>query len=254
MQSVKPATVAECGAYIAHEVNQPLAAILINAETALEWLMNEKPNLEAARRAVGHVIGNCHRAGYVVSSIRNLTRKSSRGDDDVDVSKVIESILELTGPNLHQCGIEVDFESTRELSPIKGDRTQLERVVTNLIANAVESMHPVQGRRRLLQVRVRHDKTESLSVSIADSGTGIEPEDLPRIFDPWFTTKGDGMGLGLSICRSIIEAHGGRLWVTPNLPHGSVFSFCLPATKRLPRTRCAGARPSRASSEASACA
>jgi signal transduction histidine kinase len=237
MQSAKPTTVAECGAYIAHEVNQPLTAILINAETALEWLMNETPNVEAARRAVGHVIGNCHRAGYVVSSIRNLTRKSSPGTDDVDLARTVEDLLDMIGPSLARHGVRCDFESGRGLPTIKGDRGQLERVISNLIANAVEAMAQVEGRRRVLQVRVRLDRTSNLQVAIGDTGAGIDPVNVDRVFEPWFTTKSDGLGLGLSICRAIVEAHDGRLSVSSNRPCGSIFAFTVPTPKRACRTR-----------------
>lgn len=238
MQNVKPSTIVECGAYLAHEVNQPLTAILINAETALEWLMNETPNLEAARRAVGHVIGNCHRAGYVVSSIRNMTRKPVRGTDEIELAQVIAETLDLNGPSFARYCVGVEFESPRKVFRVQGDRGQLERVVTNLLANALESMSRVKDRAHTLRVRVEHVESSRLVVAISDTGTGIDAGAFEDIFDPWFTTKSDGMGLGLSICRSIVEAHGGQLWASPNEPNGAIFSFSLPLGKASPRQRC----------------
>ena len=233
-----PADVAECGAYMAHEMNQPLAAILCNAETALEWLLTEKPDVEAARRAVGHVIGNCERVGHLVGSIRNSMRESSTAaTEDVDLAQMVEVMLDATASHLARHGVTCEFEAAQGLPTIKGDRGQLERVVSNLIANAVEAMSDVYDRPRRLRARVELDGSSSLAVRITDTGTGIDPAHLLRIFEPWFTTKTDGLGLGLSICHSIIKSHGGMLCATPHPPHGSVFSFTLPVTKRVARRR-----------------
>jgi signal transduction histidine kinase len=230
MQLVQPTLTAQSGAYIAHEVNQPLMAILFNAETALGWLDHDPPNLEAARRAVERVIGNGHRADYIVRSIRDLSRGSYPEMADVDIHSVVEGVLDLTHSSLCRQGIVVETELARSVRPVRGDRGQLERVITNLVANAIEAMSGVQDRARSLQIRLGPDPEGKLLVAIEDSGTGLDPSTADRIFEPLFTTKRDGLGLGLSICRWIIEAHGGRLWATANLSHGSTFSFTLAMT------------------------
>jgi signal transduction histidine kinase len=231
MQRLPSTPWAQSDAYLAHEVNQPLMAILFDAETALGWLDKEPPNLEAARRAVEHVIVNGQRGDSIVRSVRALCRGSSPAMADIDLRSVVDDVLDLIRPRLCRYGIAVDVELAASVRPVRGDRGQLERVVTNLVANAIEAMSAVKDRGRELRIGIRPEEEGTVLVAIEDSGTGVDPSSIERIFEPSFTTKRDGMGLGLSICRSIIEAHGGRLWAAANFSHGSTFSFTLPMAR-----------------------
>jgi nitrogen-specific signal transduction histidine kinase len=220
-------TMGELAASIAHEVTQPLMAIATNAESCLLWLAKEQPNLDKARGAAERIVKNGHRAGDIVKSIRALARKSTSEKVRLDINQVIGDTLDLMQSELrrHEVSVETRFAGTPDF--ITGDRTQLQQVIVNLIMNAIEAMS--SGTRRALRVVTECDENGAVLTSVEDSGTGIAPAMLDRIFDPRFTTKTEGMGLGLSICRSIITGHGGQLSVSPNPTGGSIFRFSIPA-------------------------
>ena len=217
-------------AQIVHEVNQPLGAIVTNAESCLLWLAREQPNLDEARAAAERIIKDGHRAGDVIQSIRALARKSESEMVMLDISRVTGDTLELMQSELHQHDISLETRFSLAVGFIKGDRTQLQQLIVNLVMNAIEAMSASTGSPRILRVITEPDPNGGVLTVVEDSGSGIAAGTLDRIFDPMFTTKPDGMGLGLSICRSIVEAHGGRLWAMPNPTGGSIFRFSIPQT------------------------
>ena len=230
MFSTQSTTIGERAVCIAHEVNQPLTAILTNAETALRWLTRDPANLDEVKRAIERIIGNSLRAADVVRGVRDLARKSPPVPNNLDINDLIRGLLNLVSLDLRHHRIAVEVDLAENLEPIRGDRCQLERVVANLVANGIEAMSMVQDRQRKLRIVTQLDKNGDVLVAVGDSGTGLDPALIDRIFDPLFTTKREGMGLGLWICRSIVAAHGGRLWATPDVPHGSIFQFVIPKT------------------------
>jgi signal transduction histidine kinase len=219
-------------ASIAHEINQPLAAIVANSNAAQRWLSNARPDLDEARAALQNIVRDGHRASQVIGSVRAIFKKDSREKDRFAVNDVIEDILTLVEGDIRTQRVLVRTELHRELPEIVGDRTQLQQVFMNLIMNAVEAMAPITDRQRLMMVKSQVSEHGMVIVTVEDSGTGIDPKDAERIFDAFYTTKADGMGMGLSICRSIIEAHGGRLWASPGVNFGSVFHVALPSGDR----------------------
>ena len=224
------ATLGELTASIAHEINQPLAAVVTNGSASLRWLDASPPNLNEAREAMARTIDEANRASEVIEKIRMLLQKSSPHLERLDVNDVIREVLALTGPELQRSEVTVCTELAATVPTVLGDRVQLQQVVLNLVANAVEAMSTVVDRPRTLLIRSAKDG-EVVVIQVQDSGTGLKPEEMDRIFDPFFTTKPQGIGMGLSIGRSIVEAHGGSLWVSPGPSHGTVFQFTLPAEK-----------------------
>jgi signal transduction histidine kinase len=213
-------------ASIAHEVKQPLSAMITNADAGLRWLVRATPDLDEAKAAFGRIVADGHRAGAVIESIRAIFKKDARNRTSLDINDLIGEVLALTRVDLERHGILVQAERNAQAPQVRGDRIQLQQVLLNLITNAIDSMAAKDGARVLCVRSEVHDGGGAI-VSVADTGTGIGPQDLDRIFNPLFTTKSGGMGMGLSICRSIIEAHEGRLWVAPNKPEGVVFHFLL---------------------------
>jgi PAS domain S-box-containing protein len=222
-------TMGQLTASIAHEVNQPLAAVVANAEACLRWLNRGTPDLNAARRSVEWIIDDGNRASEVIRRIRALANKTSVEKLPLDINDVVGETVALVQRELisHQVSLRAELV----LSPpmILGDRVQLQQVIINLVMNGIEAMQSVTDRSRELVIRSRQDDTRKVTVSVTDYGAGISAEIPERLFDAFFTTKHGGMGMGLSICRSIIEAHGGRISATDNLPHGATFQFTLPA-------------------------
>jgi len=217
-------------ASIAHEVNQPIAAARNNAVSALRFLSRSPPDLEEVREALDCVVSDVDRAGNVIGGIRKLiTKTPAPRDDCFDINEAIREMIVLTRGEALKNGVSVLMQLAEGLPLIQGDRVQLQQVVLNLILNAVESMSSVDGARRELSIGTGRREADEILVAVRDSGPGIDPEHLQRVFDSFYTTKPDGMGLGLSICRSIIDAHGGRLWAAPNEPRGAAFHFALPA-------------------------
>jgi signal transduction histidine kinase len=213
-------------ATIAHEVKQPLSAMITNADAALLWLGREVPDLDKAKAALKRVAADGHRAGAVIGSIRAIFKKEVRNRTSLDVNDLIAEALALARGDLQKHRVLARAETNEELPQVIGDRIQLQQVLLNLITNAIDSMAD-KDEPRSLCVRSNLYDGGGVLVSVADTGEGIGSQDADQIFNPLFTTKANGMGMGLSICRSIIEAHDGRLWVAPNTPRGSVFQFVL---------------------------
>jgi C4-dicarboxylate-specific signal transduction histidine kinase len=221
-------TIGQLAASIAHEVNQPIAATVANAQAALRWLDRPAPDLDEARQALDRIVGNGLRAGAVVAGIRNLIRKTPRRNDRVEIHAVIGEVLPLACSEATRNGISVQVDFAEDLPVIQGDRVELQQVILNLIVNAVEAMSEGEGPRKL-RIGAGRTETNDVLVSVSDSGPGLAPATLENLFKPFYTTKPNGVGLGLSICRSIVEAHGGRLWASANPSGGAVFQFTLPA-------------------------
>jgi PAS domain S-box-containing protein len=222
-------TLGELAASIAHEVNQPLAGVVANAEACLRWLDREIPDLEAVRRSVEWVVDDGNRAGEVIRRVRALAKKTDIEKVPLDVNDVIREVMALVQRELISHQVSLQMELAPNLPMILGDRVQLQQVIINLVMNGIESMQSVTDRRRELVIRSGQDETEQVLVSVTDCGIGISAENADRLFTPFFTTKSSGMGMGLSICRSIINAHGGRLWATACEPRGTLFQFTIPA-------------------------
>ena len=213
-------------ASIAHEIKQPLTAMITSADAGFRFLDRSTPNLEKAKEALRRIVTDGHRAGVVVESIRANFKNDDRTRTQLDVNELIQEALSLEGGDLQKHRIQVQAETAAQLPDVRGNRVQLQQVLINLITNAIDSMAS-EEEPRVLCVKSEAYERDGVMVSVADIGTGISPQHLDRIFNPLFTTKSDGMGMGLSICRAIIEAHEGRLSVSPNLPRGAVFQFTL---------------------------
>ncbi len=221
------ATIGQLTGSIAHEVNQPIAATITNAQAALRWMDMEQPNLEEVRQTLDRIVRDGRRAGEVVNRIRGQIKKVPPQQDVVDINKVIEEVISLVRNEINKNEIKVETQFAEGLPLLRGDRVQLQQVILNLIVNATEAMGTMIGGLRELRIRTMAVGTNSLRVAVADTGPGLGPELLERIFSPFCTTKPGGMGLGLSICRSIVEAHGGELWAEAGKPRGAVFQFTL---------------------------
>jgi C4-dicarboxylate-specific signal transduction histidine kinase len=218
-------------ASIAHEINQPLAAIVANSNAAQRWLSNASPNLDEARTVLNDIVRDGHRASKIIGSVRAMFQKDSLKRDQLAVNDLIEDILTLVRGTIRKQQVSIRTELLQDLPHVVADRTQLQQVFINLIMNAVEAMGAVTNRERLLSIKSDVHDPGTVMIMVEDSGTGIDPNNTERIFDAFFTTKSDGMGMGLAMCRSIIEAHGGRLWASPGASYGSVFHVLLPSSE-----------------------
>jgi PAS domain S-box-containing protein len=222
-------TLGELTASIAHEVNQPLAAVVANAEACLNWLDRAIPDLDAARRSVEWIISDGNRASEVIRRVRALAKKSDIEMVPLDVNDVVREVITLVQREVFSHQVSLLMELAPALPTILADRVQLQQVIINLVMNGIEAMQSVTDRPRELVIRSgQEEETRQVVVSVTDCGVGISAENADRLFNPFFTTKSSGMGMGLSICLSIMEAHGGRLWATANVPHGATFQFTLP--------------------------
>ena len=221
-------TVGAMAATIAHELNQPLAAIVSNGSAGLRWLDRPEPNLEEAHLAFERVVSEGHRAAHIITGIRAMFRKDSGDRSPVAINELVCDVVSTSLGELKSRRVSLALELLDDLPPVQADRVQLQQVLLNLLTNASDSMASITDRPHMLCVRSEHLEDWVL-ISVQDSGTGINPEHAQRMFDAFFTTKPNGIGLGLSICRSIVESHGGRLSVFPAHPHGSVFQVMLPA-------------------------
>ena len=223
------ATVGQLSASIAHEVNQPLAAALTNAQTALRWLEAQPPNVEKVRQALGRIVNDCKRASDVIGGIRALVKKEPPRRNCIEINEAILEVIAMTRSEVLKDGVSVRTQLAQDLPFIQGDRVQLQQVVLNLIVNAAEAMGGVGDGPRELLISTGEARSEGVLVAVADSGPGLAHANPERLFEPFYTTKPAGLGMGLPICRSIVEALGGRLWATANAPQGAIFQFTVPA-------------------------
>jgi C4-dicarboxylate-specific signal transduction histidine kinase len=221
-------TMGQLAASIAHELNQPLAAAVTNAHAALRWLRLQPANLEEAREALASIVDDGKRAGDVIERTRALIKKAPPRKDGLDINEVILGVCALTRGELAKNGVSLQTQLADGLPLTQGDRVQLQQVMLNLIMNAIEAMSAVSHGSRELLIGTSTDASGAVRITVQDSGPGLNPENFDRLFDPFYTTKANGMGMGLSICRSIVEAHDGRIWASPTAGSGSTFHFILP--------------------------
>jgi C4-dicarboxylate-specific signal transduction histidine kinase len=221
-------TMGQLAASIAHEVNQPLAAAVTNAHAALRWLGAQPPDLEEGRQALGYIIKDGHRASEVIDRIRALIKKAPARDDPLDINEIVLEVIALARSEVLSNGVSLQTQLASALPLVHGDRIQLQQVILNLVVNAIEATSSTSEGARELLISTAKDASNAVLVAVRDSGPGLDPESLGRLFDAFYTTKAGGLGMGLAICRSIIEAHGGRIWATANVPRGAVFQFTLP--------------------------
>src|SRR5262249_54082414 len=224
----RSAAIGQMSASIVHEINQPLAAMVMNAGTGLRWLAKNTPNVEKAAHALKNIVGDVNRARQLVQILRDMIKKETSNRTFVDINDAIREVLTLLRIELEEHEVLTKAALKEGLPGVMADRVQLQQVIFNLVTNAIEAMSSTAPGSRILRLRSEAIETGECIVAIEDSGPGIEPEILKRIFEPFFTSKSKGMGMGLSICRSIVEAHGGRLWVAGNTPRGAEFQFALP--------------------------
>jgi PAS domain S-box-containing protein len=221
-------TLGELAASIAHEVNQPLAAIVADANASLNWLAATDPDLDEVRDALAAIVKDGHRAAEVIQRIRQLATKTDPQKVPIDVNEIIRDVVPLVHPEVRRYHVSLRVELASALTPVLGDRVQLQQVILNLVMNGIEAMASVGERPRELVIRSGPHDHDHIVVAVQDAGVGIDPKNLDQLFSAFFTTKPGGMGMGLSITRSIIDGHGGRLWATPNATHGATFQFALP--------------------------
>jgi signal transduction histidine kinase len=222
-------TMGELTASIAHEVNQPLAAVTTNGNAGLRWLAPDPPNLEEARECLRRIIRDGHRASDVIVRLRTLVKKSAPAKAPLDLSDTIQEVLAMIDPEARRHRVSVRTDLAAGLPPMRGDRVQVQQVLLNLVMNGIDAMQAVTERPRELRIRAQPHAAGTVLVAVQDAGIGLDPQSLAQLFEPFYTTKPDGMGLGLTISRTIIEAHGGRLWATPNDGPGATVQFTLPA-------------------------
>jgi PAS domain S-box-containing protein len=227
--SNRVATMGQLSAAIAHEVKQPITAIAAYAGAALRWLAATPPKLDEARQALTQILADSARADQIVDRTRAFYKKESRRTDSLDINATIRELVAFMLAEANKHGIDVALQLIDGLPPIQGDRVQLQQVILNLIINAIEAMSEMKAGKRMLSIRTRELEADELCVIVQDSGPGLDPEQMDNVFEAFYTTKANGLGMGLPICRSIVESHGGRLWTTPNSPNGTVFQFTLPA-------------------------
>jgi C4-dicarboxylate-specific signal transduction histidine kinase len=222
-------TLGVLAASIAHEVNQPLGAMITSAAACKRWLATQPPDMERAQSALQRIANDGRRAGQVVDRIRALVNRQAPRRTCVDLNEAILEVVALTRDEVRRNAITLETSLATDVPLIEGDRVQLQQVVLNLLVNAIEAMRGSGGEGpRELAIGSARDGATAVTVEVRDSGPGVDPDRMDLLFEAFYTTKEEGIGMGLSISRSIIEAHGGRLWVTPNLPHGAAFRFSLP--------------------------
>ena len=218
----------ELTASIAHEVNQPLAGVVSNGSACLRWLAGDPPNLEEAREAARRIVRDGKRAGDVIARVRALTRRDAASSERLDLNHSIQEVIALVGDEAKRQNTIILTEFAEELPPVAGDRVQVQQVVLNLVVNAIEAMSGVGQRAREIILTTRNIEADRVQVTVEDSGPGLDPNGVEKIFEPFYTTKASGMGMGLSVSRSIVQSHGGRLWATAKDGGGTAFHFVLP--------------------------
>jgi len=224
------ATMGQLAASIAHEVNQPIGAVRNNAHAALRFLATNPPDLQEVTEALESVVSETYRAGDILGGIREQIRKAPPRKERLDLTQAIEEVIALVRGELLKNHVSVQKRLAQGLQPVLADRVQLQQVMLNLIVNAIEAMIPIPDKERQLVVSIEASPEEGLLVAVADSGPGIRPENRERVFQSFVTTKDGGVGIGLSICRTIVEGHGGRIWADAHEPRGAAFRFTLPAS------------------------
>ncbi|QCP52843.1 PAS domain S-box protein [Trinickia violacea] len=221
-------TMGQLTASIGHEMKQPIAGITLNASTGLRWLDREPPDVGEVRQAFDRIVRDARRAGEVINRIHGLVTKAPTCSESLQINETIREVMALTSSEANRNGVSVRMQFSEDLPFIKGDRVQLQQVMLNLVINAIDAMSAVDVGPRELTISTAMHEPGAVLVSVRDSGPGIAPENAERLFEPFYTTKASGMGMGLSICHSIIEAHGGRLWMSANVPRGALFQFTVP--------------------------
>ena len=221
-------TLGELTASIAHEVNQPLAAAVINGNACMRWLAAEPPDLDEARQAAVRLVKDANRASEIIAQVRALTKSSPPKKDWLQINDIILATVTLTESEILQNQVLLWTELSDDVPPVQGDRVQLQQVILNLILNALEAMNRIPAGPREFIISSAKNDSKGVLITVQDSGIGLAPDNLDLLFNAFYTTKPDGMGMGLAISRSIVEAHGGRIWATPNSPRGAVFQFILP--------------------------
>jgi len=216
-------------ASIAHELNQTLAAISANSSAARRWLSNELPNLHEVDVALKGIIKDAHRASHIIENIRAMFTKNSREKRRLNINDVIDDILTFVHSEIVKHRITVQTELAPDLPHVFGDRAQFQQLLLNLVMNAIDAMRAVSNHQRLLTLRSNIENSNAVAITVEDSGPGINADDRKRVFDAFFTTKSEGMGIGLSVCCSIVESHNGRLLLSPGASWGSVFRVVLPS-------------------------
>jgi two-component system, LuxR family, sensor kinase FixL len=223
------ATLEKLAASIAHEINQPLTAIVLNGDACLQWLDREMPDLAKARSAANEMISDALRAWEIVRRLRALSRKADPEYRSLNINDLVTETIPLLRKEIASHGAALRLDLHSDVPPVAGDKVQLQQVVINLVVNGIQAMVGTIGRENSLTIRSRRRRGNGVLVSVIDNGTGIDPRHLDTLFDAFFTTKPAGMGMGLSICRSIIEAHGGEVGASNNQDFGATFHFSLPA-------------------------
>jgi len=222
-------TIGQTAASIAHEIKQPITSIVMGANAGLRWLTKKPPNLKEVRACLELIANNGDRANQVIDGVRAMFQNSQQEKEFLDVNQIIRETFELVRAEAQKKRIVLKSELSEDLRPVFGNRIQLQQVILNLFSNAMEAMDDVANGTRQLRVSSTSFAPESVLISVADSGPGFAPNDLSRIFDPFFTTKSQGMGMGLSICRALVEAHDGQLSAHSGIEKGAVFEITLPA-------------------------
>ena len=218
----------ELAGSIIHEINQPLTAIVTNAQAGLRWLGRDTPDIAEAKDAMADILTAGRRASDIVAGLRALARRTPNRTAQIDIHEAVQEVLELLDSDFARDGVAVATDLRPGSALVTGDKVQLQQVLHNLLRNALDAMAKTSHRGRRIEVAVERAASGEIHVSVQDNGCGIDPAGMQKLFEPLYTTKAEGMGMGLSICRSIIQTHGGRLWAEPGFPYGTVFRFTLP--------------------------
>ena len=230
--AARVAILGELTATIAHEVNQPLAGVVSSGNACLRWLANEPPNIENAKQSADRIIRDAHRASEVIGRVRSLAIKAPPEKEWLNINNAVIETLSLTRTEAAQQGASLSSQLSGDVPPVWADRIEIQQVILNLIMNGIEAVSAVANGPREVLVTTSKDKQDDLLLAVCDTGTGLDPAKLEHIFDAFYTTKRKGMGMGLAVSRSIIEAHGGRLWASQNEPRGAIFQFTLPIIRK----------------------
>jgi C4-dicarboxylate-specific signal transduction histidine kinase len=228
MHVARVTTLGELTASIAHEVNQPLAGVVSSGNACVNWLASQPPNIEKATQSVDRIIRDAKRASEVVGRVRDLAKKAPLQKVRLNINQTIQDTIVLARREIEQNRVSLRTHLSSDLPLVLADRIQLQQVILNLIINAIEAMNALSDGPRDLHVSTKRDDSNGVALTVRDSGAGLDPRELENIFEAFYTTKRDGLGMGLAVSRSIIEGHGGRLWATPNEPRGAVFHLMLP--------------------------